>query len=61
MTASGEIYPDKLCALDEEKPATSRKCVTKAKGCNYEWYASQWSEVTILFLSIRTVRFIFLL
>ncbi|KAK9688591.1 ADAM-TS Spacer 1 [Popillia japonica] len=44
MTASGEIYPDKLCALDEEKPATSRKCVTKAKGCNYEWYASQWSE-----------------
>ncbi|KRT86056.1 hypothetical protein AMK59_2573, partial [Oryctes borbonicus] len=44
MTASGEVFPDELCEQDEAKPETSRKCVSKAGDCNFEWYASQWSE-----------------
>ncbi|GJQ76338.1 hypothetical protein Trydic_g2060 [Trypoxylus dichotomus] len=44
MTAAGEVFSDKLCEQDEKKPETSRKCVSKAGDCIYEWYASQWSE-----------------
>ncbi|XP_017784218.1 PREDICTED: papilin isoform X2 [Nicrophorus vespilloides] len=42
-TAKGEIFPNELCET-EMKPETVRKCDMPSTGCDYEWYASQWSE-----------------
>ncbi|XP_022911513.1 papilin isoform X2 [Onthophagus taurus] len=43
-TASGDVYEDKLCEETEIKPAATRKCEKQAKGCEFEWHASQWSD-----------------
>lgn len=50
-TVSGQIYSDDLCEA-EQKPETVRKCVTSNTTCQYLWYASQWSEVTIIFQTL---------
>ncbi|XP_065171313.1 papilin-like isoform X3 [Atheta coriaria] len=42
-TAKGEVYPEELCKADE-KPEAEKECTTEVKDCEYEWYASQWSE-----------------
>ncbi|KYB26517.1 Papilin-like Protein [Tribolium castaneum] len=43
-TAAGVVYPDNLCDADQ-KPETVRQCnATKPPTCEYNWYASQWSE-----------------
>lgn len=45
-TASEKIYGDELCDADK-KPETVRKCEKSNAACQYLWYASQWSGVSL--------------
>lgn len=49
-TAAGQVYPDDLCDA-ERKPEMVRQCNGTKAQCDYNWYASQWSEVIINRLS----------
>ncbi|KAL6256089.1 hypothetical protein P5V15_013324, partial [Pogonomyrmex californicus] len=41
-TQDGTVYPNDLCDMDK-KPELERNC-EKAKNCDFQWFASQWSE-----------------
>ncbi|XP_074105077.1 proteoglycan-like sulfated glycoprotein papilin isoform X3 [Cotesia typhae] len=41
-TQDGTIYPDDKCEPDK-KPELTRDC-ENTKGCEYQWYSTQWSE-----------------
>lgn len=45
-TQDGTIYPDDKCEPDK-KPELTRDC-ENTKGCEYQWYSTQWSEVNKL-------------
>lgn len=47
-TQKGEVWPDELCS-GEEMPKLIREC-KMSKLCDFEWYAAQWSEVSLSFV-----------
>jgi hypothetical protein len=42
-TGTGVVYSDDLCDA-EQKPEMVRQCKETKAACEYNWYASQWSE-----------------
>lgn len=46
-TQDGTVYPDEKCNV--EKPELVRDCESK-KECEVLWFASQWSDVSLLFI-----------
>lgn len=45
-TLNGKVYPDELCK--NKKPEILRECKTNGDTkCDVEWYASQWSDVSV--------------
>lgn len=44
-TQEGNVHPDEKCDSDK-RPELTREC-EDVQNCEYRWYASQWSEVTV--------------
>lgn len=42
-TVDGTTYPDEKCE-EAKKPELTRECENPTS-CDYQWFASQWSEV----------------
>lgn len=54
-TADGKVYPDNLCE-DTPLPELVRECKNVNTSCEFQWYASEWSEVhSLLILTIKGV------
>ncbi|XP_046737173.1 papilin [Diprion similis] len=45
VSLKDKIYPNEQCNPDT-KPESVRKCSAQEK-CNYQWYATQWSECSV--------------
>lgn len=51
-TADGKIFPDSLCE-DTPLPELVRECKNVNTSCEYQWYASEWSEVNASFTTFN--------